>query len=307
MLEADTSPPMPYELSFPRYDDPVALAASLREADALVARRVNVTPELLDGCTRLRLVQQVGVGTDRIDLAAAGARGVRVANTPEATSNAVVEHTFLLILAALRGLEAQLNAMRAGGWSGAEVWAGEEIAGKTVGVIGYGSIGSEIARRVLAFGARVLVNTRTKRADAADGLQFVDLATVLKESDIVVLAAALNPATHGLLGRQELELMKPSALFVNIARGAIVDEQALVDLLASRHIKQAGIDAFALEPLPQDSPLRGLANVVITPHSAGSTRQSRERIWRQMKENLDRLEEGRDLINVVNLDRLSPA
>src|SRR5687767_7820008 len=104
MLEADTSPPMPFELSFPRYDDPVALAASLREADALVARRVNVTPELLDGCTRLRLVQQVGVGTDRIDLAAAGARGVRVANTPEATSNAVVEHTFLLILAALRGL-----------------------------------------------------------------------------------------------------------------------------------------------------------------------------------------------------------
>jgi phosphoglycerate dehydrogenase-like enzyme len=94
---------------------------------------------------------------------------------------------------------------------------------------------------------------------------------------------------------------------VNIARGAIVDEQALIDLLASRHIKQAGMDAFAREPLPQDSPLRGLPNVVITPHSAGSTRQSRERIWRQMKENLDRLDEGRDLINVVNLDRLPPA
>lgn len=306
MLEPETTPPMRHELSFPRFDDPEALAASLRDADALVSRRVNVTPALLAGAPRLKLVQQVGIGTDRIDLAEAGARGVSVANTPEAVSNAVVEHTFMIMLAALRDLEAQMAAMRSGGWSGGEVWAGEEFAGKTVGLIGYGSIGADIARRSAVFGARVIVHTRTPRVETRDGIRFVDLPTVLAESDILVVAAGLNAQTRGMLGRAELERLKPSVLFVNIARGAIVDEVALAEMLASGRIRHAAIDAFAREPLPVDSPLRRLPNVVLTPHSAGSARQSSERIWRQMKDNLDRLAEGRDLINVVNLDRLKP-
>ncbi len=306
MLEPETTPPMRHELSFPRYNDPEALAASLAEADALVCRRVNVTPALLTRAPRLRLVQQVGIGTDRIDLAEAGARGVRVANTPGAVSNAVVEHTFMIMLAALRSLETQMAAMRSGGWSGGEVWAGEEFAGKTVGIIGYGSIGADIARRSAVFGARVIVHTRTPRLETPHGIRFVDLATVLAESDILVLAAGLNAQTRGMLGRAELERLKPSVLFVNIARGVMVDEVALAEMLASGRIRHAAIDAFAIEPLPADSVLRRLPNVVLTPHSAGSARQSSERIWRQMKENLDRLADGRDLVNVVNLDRLKP-
>jgi phosphoglycerate dehydrogenase-like enzyme len=307
MLERETTPPMRHALSFPRYDDPEALAASLRDADALVSRRVNVTPTLLAGAPRLKLVQQVGIGTDRIDLAEAGARGVSVANTPEAVSNTVVEHTFMIMLAALRDLEGQMRGMRGDGWSGGEVWSGEEFAGKTVGIIGYGSIGADIARRSAVFGARVIVNTRTPRETTHDGIRFVDLPTVLAESDILVVAAGLNASTRGMLGWRELELLKPSVLFVNIARGAIVDEVALVEMLASGRIKFAALDAFAREPLPVDSPLRSLPNVVLTPHSAGSSRQSSERIWRQMKNNLDRLADGRALVNIVNLDRLKPS
>ncbi len=299
-LEREATPAMEHELVFVAHDDSSALSASLAGSDALVTRRAQVTAELLRSGTRLRLVQQVGVGTDRIDLAAASALSISVANTPDAPSNAVVEHAFLLILAALRGFVAQVNAMRDGGWSGAEVWNGEEIAGKTVGIIGFGSIGRELARRCVAFGANVLASTRTIPAQAPVGTAFVDLPMLLRRSGIVVVAASLTPETRGLLGRSELAMMSSSAILVNIARGAIVDEEALIEALRAGRLRGAALDAYSREPLPADSPLRTLPNVLPTPHSAGSSRQSRERIWRQMLDNLDRLAAGRDLVSVVN-------
>lgn len=245
-------------------------------------------------------MQQVGVGTDRIDLAAARRLGVAVANTPGAVSTAVAEHAFLLILASLRALPAQLEGMRQGGWSGTEVWEGEEISGRTVGVLGYGSIGRRIARRALAFEARVLGKSRAALQDPDPHVEAVDLDTLLRQSDVLVIAAALTPDTRNLIGANELALMKRSALLVNVARGAIVDERALVQALTTGGLRGAALDAFAVEPLPADSILRRLPNVVVTPHSAGSSRQARDRIWQQMRANLDRLAANERLLNVVN-------
>lgn len=302
-LEPEFTPAMTHEVVFAPYNDRDALLASLATSDALVSRRVPVTAEFMGRLPRLRLVQQVGIGTDRIDLPAAGALGIRVANTPEAVTPAVVEHTFLIIMAALRDLPAQVNMMRSGGWSAGEVWLGEEIGGKTVGIIGYGSIGQDLARRFVVFGAETIVHTRTVPASAPAGISFVDLPTLLKSSDILIVAAGLNPSTRGMLGAAELAMMKPSALFVNIARGVIVDEQALIAALQAGRLR-AALDAFSVEPPAPHSPLRSLPNVLPTPHSAGSSQQSRERIWRLMKENLDRLAAGRELINIVNLKEL---
>jgi phosphoglycerate dehydrogenase-like enzyme len=298
-LEPEFTPKMKHDISFVPHDDVEALFAALVKADALVSRRVNAPAEFLKRITNVRLLQQVGVGTDRIDLPAAAALGIPVANTPDAPNSAVVEHTFLIILAALRGFTEQVNAMRTGGWSGAEVWEGEEIGGKTVGIIGFGSIGADLARRLVAFKANVIVNTRTVPAKAPEGIGFVDLPTLLERSDILIVAAGLNPSTSGMLGPAELASMKPGALFVNIARGAIVDERALTEALQSGRLRGA-LDAFAKEPPLPDSPLRHMVGVVVTPHSAGASKQSRDRIWAMMLENLNRLADGRELVNVVN-------
>ena len=205
-----------------------------------------------------------------------------------------------MCFASLRKLVDQVECIRAGGWSGAEVWSGGEIAGSTFGILGYGSIGRGLATRALAFGARVLVHTRTPPHDVPPGVDSVDLQTLLQECDVLVIAASLTPQTRGLVGAAQLALMKPSALLVNIARGAIVDEHAMVDALRSGRLRGAAVDAFTVEPLPADSPLRNLPGLLATPHMAGSSVPSRERIWRQMCGNLQRLALGETPANVVN-------
>lgn len=301
-LDPDHTPGMDHDVTFVPYDDLGALTESLAEADAFVTRRVNVTAEFLRNAGRLRLVQQVGVGTDRIDLAATASHGIAVANTPGAPCNAVVEYTFLMILSAYRNFATQLECIREGGWSGVEVWEANEISGKTLGIIGYGVIGRGIARRALAFDARVLVTDIVSPPDVPDGVSMVDLETLMRESDIVVVAASLTPETRGLIDRDTLALMKPSGLLVNVARGAIVDEDALLEALNTGRLWGAALDAFVREPLPKDSPLRHMPKVVATPHAAGSTKESRARIWHHMLDNLDRLAAGRELRNVVNLE-----
>lgn len=304
VLDPRTAPATRHALDFVPLGDIEALKRSLSEADAFVTRQVKVTDELLAVCKRLRLVQQVGAGINRIDLAAAGARGIPVANTAGAPTIAVAEHMVLLILAALRDLPAQIDAVRAGRWPTTDVWENDEISGRTVGLIGYGSIGRAFTRRMLAFDARMLVTTRTVPRDAPEGVRFVDLDTLLRESEILAIAAPLTPETEGMIGARELAKMKPSALFVNVGRGAIVDETALYEALANNRLRGAALDVFTQEPLPPESPFRKLANVILTPHSGGSTKHARGRIWAAAMDNLDRLAEGRDLINIVNAKEL---
>ena len=298
-LDPAETPAMPYRLDFVAYDDVPALKRSLEDADALVTRRADVNDALLEHAGRLKLVQQVGTGTDRIDFKAIERRGIAAANTPGAPSNAVVEHAFLLMLAALRNLPAQIDAIRAGKWSGTEVWQGREIAGATVGIVGFGAIGNEIAKRAVAFGAKVLVTTRTIPCAPWPSVEFLDLNALLKRSDVLVLAPALTPRTRGMIGAAELALMKPTALLVNVSRGAIVDEAALIAALGAGQLRGAALDAFVTEPLPADSVLRHMPNVLATAHTAGSSEQSRQRIWDQIVENLARLADGRIPRNIV--------
>lgn len=304
VLDPKTAPATKHDLSFVPLGDTDALKKSLAEADAFVTRQVLVTDELMRVGKRLRLVQQVGAGVNRIDLAAAGALGIPVANTQGAPTTAVVEHMFLLILAALRDLPGQIDALRAGTWPDRTVWENDEITGRTVGLLGYGEIGREFTRRMIAFGANMLVTTRTVPENPPDGVRFVDLETLLRESEILVIAAPLTPETKGMIGAKELAKMQPSALFVNVGRGAIVDEAALCETLADGRIRGAAIDVFTHEPLPLDSPFRTLPNVILTPHSGGSTKHARRRIWAAAMDNLDRLASGRELINIVNTREL---
>jgi phosphoglycerate dehydrogenase-like enzyme len=291
---------MPYELDLVPCEDRRGLEKSLAEAVALVTRRADINDALLAQANRLRLIQQVGVGTDRIDLAAATRRGIAVANTPGAPSTAVIEHAFLLMLAAARNFAGQVDTVRRGAWSGVEVWEGTELCGSTIGIVGYGSIGRGLARRARAFDARVLVSTRTPPVEPQEGIAFTTLATLLHESDMLVLAPALTPQTRGLIGRAELARMKPSAILVNISRGAVLDEPALLESLRAGRLRGAALDAFAQEPLPADSPLRNTPGLLATPHIAGSSQQSRRRIWDQIMANLEHLANGDPLQALVN-------
>ncbi len=300
-LHPDNAPPSSHDLLFVTAGDPQLLVEALRNADALIVRRTRVTEPLLLAAPRLRLIQQVGIGTDGIDLEAARRLGIPVANTPRAVTIAVVEHTFLLLLAAIRGFPQQNDRLRLGQWSTPQAWESTELAGSTLGIVGFGSIGRGIATRALAFDARVLVHTRSVPAHLPPAIQLADMETLLRESDSVVLAVPLTPETRGMIGSRQLATMKPTAVLVNVARGALVEEEPLVEVLRSGGLRAAALDVFAREPIPSDSPLRSLPNVVATPHYAGASRESRDRIWRQVMENLDRLACGQPVRNAVNL------
>lgn len=292
-------PELPYTLDLVPCTDRAGLLASLQHAEAIVTRRTDFDAPLLAQAPQLKLIQQVGVGTDRIDLAAARRHHIAVSNTPGAPSPAVVEHAFLLMLALARDASNQIDAVRAGRWSTDDVWQSIELAASTVGVVGYGSIGRTLAARLTAFGARVIVFTRFPN-DAGSGVRCVDLDTLLEQSDFVVLVPALTPKTRGMIGASQLSRMKPSAFLVNISRGAIIDELALCDALISGRLRGAAIDTPREEPLPIGSPLREAPRLLITPHIGGSTRQSKDRIWSQISANLQRLAAGEPLQNRVD-------
>jgi phosphoglycerate dehydrogenase-like enzyme len=248
---------------------------------------------------RLRLVQKFGVGVNTIDVDVATERGIAVANMPGANAASVAEGTVLLMLAALRRLPQLDRATRAGtGWP-TDPALGEhcrDIGGCTVGLVGYGSVARRVARIVAAMGATVL-HTST-RDDGLPGWR--PLGQLLAETDIVSLHLPLTDATHGLLDRTALDRMKPGAVLVNTARGPIVDEAALVTALRGGRLAAAGLDVFDAEPVPPDSPLLRLDNVVLTPHVSWYTADTMHRYLTEAVDNCRRLHDGAPLAQVVN-------
>ena len=250
----------------------------------------------------LRLVHKLGAGINTIDVDAATARGIAVANMPGANAASVAEGTVLLILAALRRLPTLDRATRAGtGWP-SDPTLGEtvrDVGGCTVGLIGYGDIAKRVERIVVAMGTPPadVLHTST-RDDGQPGWR--TLADLLAVSDIVSLHLPLTEGTFGLLGREALSRMKPGAVLVNTSRGPIVDEDALVDALRSRRLAAAGLDVFAVEPVPAGNPLLGLENVVLTPHVTWYTADTMRRYLELAVDNCARLRDGRDLSNLVN-------
>ena len=266
-------------------------AAPLPGVEVLVEAVVAVGPGELDLLPDLRLVANYGVGYDRVDVAACRERGVAVSNTPGVLDAAVADLTLALILACRRHLVESDRFVREGRWR--RGWArpellGRDLAGSTLGLVGMGRIGSEVARRAEAFGMRVLHHRRT------DGLPLDEL---LRTADVVSLHVPLTPETQGLVSRERLALLQDGATLINTARGAIVDEDALVEELASGRIS-AGLDVFADEPRVPER-LLDLPNVVLAPHIASATVETRAAMTRVLVDNVLALLRGEPLPNEV--------
>lgn len=283
-----------------------ALEAELAAADALVVRSATrVTAPLLEQAARLRVVGRAGVGVDNIDLDAATRRGVLVMSTPGGNAVSVAEHTFALLLALARHVPRLDAAIHAGRWEKGTS-AGVELRGKTLGLIGLGRIGGEVARRANAFEMRVLAYDPyiSERVAQEAAVELVPLADLLGRSDFVSLHAALSPATEKMINATTLAQMKRGARLINAARGEFVEEAALAAALRSGHLAGAALDVFAAEP-PRDSPLTALPSVIATPHVAGSTEEAQEEVGTLIAQQVkDFLAEG-ILRNAVNLPPLS--
>src|SRR5580692_6246466 len=283
------------------------LNAEIADADALIVRSATkVTAELLDKAPRLRAVGRAGVGVDNIDLDAATTRGVLVMSTPGGNAVSVAEHTLALLLALARQVPRLDKAMHEGKWEKSSA-AGTEVRGKTLGLIGLGRIGSEVAVRAEAFDMRVIGYDPYISEAAAREMQveLVPLEKLLAESDFVSLHTAVSPATQNLINATTLAQMKKGARLINAARGELIDEGALADALKSGHLGGAALDVFVEEPT-KNTALVGLPNVVATPHIAGSTTEAQEEVGTQVAVQVrDYLADG-VIRNAVNLPALSP-
>ena len=283
-----------------------ALEPEMEDADALIVRSATrVTAALLEKAPRLRVVGRAGVGVDNIDLATATRRGVLVMSTPGGNAISVAEHTFALLLALARQIPRLDAAVHAGGWDKSSA-AGTELRGKTLGLIGLGRIGGEVARRARAFEMRVLAFDPYISEPAAleAGVELAPLDRLLGESDFVSLHTALTPDTQRLIQASTIAKMRTGARLINAARGELVDEQALADALRSGKLAGAAVDVFDREP-PAGSPLLGLPNMIATPHVAGSTAEAQEEVGTLIAQQVrDFLADG-VIRNAVNLPALS--
>jgi glyoxylate reductase len=250
----------------------------------------TVDAALLDRLPAVRVLSNFGVGVDHIDVAAAAARGIPVGNTPGILDGATADLAFALLLAAGRRLIEGDRHARGPNFLRYDpsYLLGREVHGSTLGVVGLGRIGGQVARRARAFDMTVLYHGRQRRpaAEAALGARYTPLDGLLAASDYVVLTVPLTPQTRHLIGRAELARMRPTATLVNVARGPVVDTDALTEALAARRIYAAALDVTDPEPLPRDHPLLRLDNIIITPHLGSATEQTRRRMAEVSVENL---------------------
>ena len=284
------------------------LLAALAAADALLVRSATqVDSALLDAAPRLTVVGRAGVGVDNVDVPAASARGVLVLNSPTGNVVSAVEHTFAVLLALLRRVPEAAASMAAGRWEKAK-FLGTELAGKVVGVVGLGQVGSRVASRARAFEARVIAHDpflpREKALEM--GVPLLPLAALLEQSDVVTLHSTASEKGRALLGAEEIALMKTSAVLVNVARGSLVDRAALYEALVAGRLAGAALDVFDPEPPDPDDPLLKLRNVVATPHLGASTVEAQERVSIQTVEALLEALAGASYVPAVNLPFRGP-
>jgi glyoxylate reductase len=266
--------------------------------EALVAPGEQIDDAVLDLLPALRLVANYGVGYDQVDVAACRARGVEVTNTPGVLDAATADLAFALLLATRRRLVEGDDHVRAGSWCtgwSRPPFLGREVTGSTLGIVGLGRIGGAVARRARGFDMRVLYHQRTELDEP--GLEYRALDDLMRESDVVSIHAPLTKETERLISREHLALLRDGATLVNTARGALVDEDALVDELVSGRIS-AGLDVFVHEPAVPEA-LFGLANVVLTPHLGSGTVETRAAMTRVVVDNLLAAERGEPLLTPI--------
>lgn len=276
-----------FRVGGPRKWSEEVLARDAHEWDVLlVTSRERVTERVIDAAARLKLIAKIGVGVENIDIPAATRRGIPVTNCPGANAVAVAEAALGLMLAASRRIPQGMEKLRRGGWRDG-IWIAGEMSGATFGIVGFGNIGREMARLLSGFRGRVLAHDAFVSGEAIReaGAEPVDLDALTLASDFISIHCGLTPETRRMFDARRFRMMKKSAVIVNCARGAIIDEAALLRALGEGEIAAAGLDVFEEEPPAADNPLFSLPNVVATPHLAGATLQARERVNRLAGEN----------------------
>ena len=289
------NPPPPKELK--------QRAANVQGLVTTILDRVD--EDLLNASPQLKVVSQMAVGVDNIDVAALTSRGIPLGYTPGVLSRATADLAFALLLAAARRVAETDRWVRQGHWKLAfhpMWWLGADVGGATMGVVGLGQIGLEMAKRARGFDMRVLYTARSPKIEAEreHGLEYTDMATLLRESDFISLHVPLTPQTRGLIGEKEFAEMKSTAILVNTARGPVVDSKALYEALKHGRIAGAGLDVTDPEPIPADDPLLSLDNVVITPHIGSSSTGSRQAMGMLAARNLIAGLNGQPLVHCFN-------
>ncbi|MBP1911428.1 D-2-hydroxyacid dehydrogenase [Thermococcus stetteri] len=277
-----------FEVVYEEYPDKDRLVELVKDVDAIIVRsKPKITRKVIEAAPKLKVIGRAGVGLDNIDLKAAEERGIKVVNSPGASSRSVAELAIGLIFNVARKIAFADRKMREGIWAKKQAM-GVELEGKTIGVVGFGRIGYQVAKIANALGMKVLLYDPYPTEERARevGGKFVDLETLLKESDVVTLHVPLVDATYHLINEERLRLMKPTAILINAARGAVVDTSALVKALQEGWIAGAGLDVYEEEPLPKDHPLTKLDNVVLTPHIGASTVEAQMRAGVEVAEKI---------------------
>ncbi len=291
----DSDLPIPRDVLLQRVADKDGLLCLLTD---------RIDDELLDAAPRLRVVSQMAVGVDNIDVAACTRRGIPVGNTPGVLTETTADLTWALLLAAARRVVEGVDYVRAGQWV---TWSptallGLDVHGATLGIVGMGRIGQAVARRASGFGMRLLYHSRQRKPEAeqALGASYADLDTLLAEADFVTLHTSLTPETYHLIDAAALAKMKPTAILINAARGGVVDHDALLHALRTGVIAAAALDVTEPEPLPADHPLVHLPNCIVVPHIASASIATRAKMATMASENLLAGVQGRPLSNCVN-------
>jgi lactate dehydrogenase-like 2-hydroxyacid dehydrogenase len=286
---------------------PAALHAQVAGATALiptVADRIDAA--VLDAAPGLKVVSNIGVGTNNIDIAACTARGIVVTNTPGVLTETTADMAWALLMAAARHVPQSERWLREGRWDrwALQQWLGKDVHGATLGIVGMGTIGSAVARRARGFGMKIVYTNRSRAANEAEiGAAFMPLDELLAASDFIVLVVPYSPATHHLIGAAQLAKMKRDAVLINIARGGVVDDAALVEALAAQRIGGAALDVFENEP-KFDRRFLDLPNVVLTPHIGSASLATRRAMAQLAIDNCTAVLRGERAPNMVNPDVL---
>ena len=291
-------------------DQEDTLINEVRDADLIITCYAPITRSVIQAGANLKAILKWGVGVDYIDIEAATAKRLPVCHCPHYGSGTIADHAFALLIALARKLVPLANATRDSGWiwpESSRVWAGMDLEGKTVGVIGLGRIGKKMARRCTGFDMKIVAyDPHVEGLPAELGhVELTSLENVLRRADFVSVHAVLNPENKGIIGAAALALMKPTAYIINTARGALIQEAALIDALRRKKIAGAAIDVFDPEPLDAAHPFYGLDNVLITPHFAYYTAEADARLDRECYYSAKRIIEGDTLVSVKNGDRLA--
>lgn len=290
---------------YDRTDSEAEAISRIGDSEIILINKVPITETLLDACPSIRLICVQATGYNVVNCAACAKRGILVTNVPSYGTASVAQFTMALILELCHRIELHNQDVHTGGWSRADCFCywltpQMELAGKTLGIIGFGSIGKAVGRLGKAFGMHVIAYNRSQSEQGRQIGTYVDLETLLRQSDIVSLHCPLFPETERIINSQTIGMMKDGAILVNTARGALIDEAALAQALNSGKLRAAALDVVSQEPIPLDSPLLACRNCLITPHIAWAPLESRQRLLNTVVDNIRGFLNG-EPVNVVNL------